>query len=117
MKLPDLDKRVSDMTGDELCALVDDLEFQHWLDEERTIQEAADKYVERWRAEQNTPGAFARRMTFAAPRPTVWDSTPKPPATLTYTNIVVDIPPYIPIEYVRPFAEAMIREQINPEED
>lgn len=112
MKLPDLDKRVSDMTGDELCALVDDLEFQHWLDEERVIQEAADRYAERWRAEQNTPGAFARRMNFAAPRRSTLDSPP-----YAYTSIVVDIPPYIPVEYVRPFAEAIIREQINPEED
>lgn len=118
MRLPELTMRISDMSGDDFCELVDDLQFHEWLEEERVIQEAADRYVEHWRAAQNSPSVLARQMTLAhARRCSFHEDASVPTSYSNYMNIVVDIPPFVPIEYVRPFAEQMIREQINPEED
>lgn len=115
MRLPELDKPLAQFTSSDFYDLCYELQEDMWLEREKSIEEAVDRFMETRARHMPCGPSGLPPYCFAAPtRATCYGSSPAAPA---YRTIVVDIPYQIPPEYVRPMAEQLIREQIYPQED
>lgn len=117
----ELDVPLHTMSERQMLDLADELNTMGWQQKEQDIARVVKEFMQVWRAESNPGTAFQRNVHHVAKQFSVAGPLKSsfgghgtiPSITNTYKTIQVAVPLSLPPEYVKPFVERMVREQIE----